>query len=614
MSDFLYTTAATSARDLERLLHIMHPRQRQVQTFQGQWGQLALLDDHYAGYAPFEDERYLLFVTGGPLSRLHGEPPRAPTAEQTSRDARLSQALLKRWCRTGTPDWTSELSGPFVVVRVDKQLGEIIFVTDPIGFSSLYRAQTNSGHLVIGTHPDLVAQQAERFSDIDQAALVDLLINRSVCYPYTLYRNVSQIPPGTLFTLRCSPKMGIQEASSTYWLPLEQDMETDLEDAAACLREAIAGYVNQVSGAVGRIAMFLSGGEDSRAIAGAVPRNIERHGYVFVDQPNRESRTACRVARVLGIHPHVGTRTPDRYLRNLAGCTRLVGAQHEYVHVHTFGYEQECRLEDYPAVLGGIGADVFAKALYVPTRRFQRLGIALPEQGVILGREEAGFSVDAWYRDLRSAKQVFTPELVDEVYARRLAHYDRVAALRPESAAEWTHIWPWSPQTNGGADVTGNRRLFRSFEVFTDIEIIKLCARVPLSWKLNHRLFQRAMKPFLRPTWMLPHATEGYFPYFSTATNIFLRPGNLLCWKLQDRLRGPEDNPGPWPVYSRVVASQAMKDLEHSLLQQHGGLLYGIVTEAHQEKPLADWLSPLQRLQLAQLLWSRSGLFQSQPT
>ncbi len=613
MSDFLYTTAITPAGELERLLHTIHPWQRQVRTFQGPWGQLALLDDHYGGYAPFEDERYLLFVTGGPLLRLRGEPPRAPTAEQVSRDARLSQALLDRWCRSGTPDWTSELSGPFVVGRADKQRGEIIFVTDPVGFLPLYRGQANNGHLVIGTHPDLVAQQAGRFSDIDPTALVDLLINRTVCYPHTLYRNVSEMPPGTLSTLRYSPETGVQESSHTYWLPLEQDMETDLDAAAACLREAVGDYINQVSGSVDRIAMFLSGGEDSRAIAGAVPRHIERHGHVFVDHANRESRIACHVAEVLGIHPHVSTRTPDRYLRNLAGCTRLIGAQYEYVHVHAFGYEQECRLADYPAVLGGSHSDIFVKALYVPTRRFQRFGIALPEHGVVRGREEAGFSVDAWYRDLQSAKRVFAPDLVDEVYARRLAHYDRVAALRPESAAEWTHVWPQS-QGTGSADITGYRRLFRSFEVFTDIEIVKLSARTPLAWKLNRRLFQRAMKPFLRPTWMLPHAAEGFFPYFSTNTNIFLRPGTILYWKLRDLIRGPEDNPGPWPVYSRLVASQAMQDLEQSLLQQHGELLHGIVTEDLREKPLADWLSPLQRLQLAQLLWSRSGLFQGRPT
>ena len=606
MSDFIYTSSVAPDGMVETLLRCIPTTPTATRTCRGGWGQLTLLENHYPGFAPYEDEKHLLLVTGGPLLRLPGKATLAPVEGTTADDDGLSAMLLKRWLE-GEPDWGQELSGPFIVLLLEKATGRLTLVTDPMSMAPVYQAESAHGDLVIGTHPDLVALQAGRFKSPDPVSMVDLLVNRTICYPHTLYEGVRELAPGSRFRLQPGHETQNRLEQSHYWLPEEQQMEQRLADAALRLREAFTGYINPLCQPLEKAALFISGGEDSRAIAGALPQKLERHGFVFVDQPNRESAIAMAVARKLGITPHLAGRTPDRYVRNLPGCTRLVGAQHDFVHVHAFGYEQECGLRDFPAVMGGLYADIFLKALNVPKRRFQRFGVALPERGIVTGRQAAGLSIDSWYGSLEQARKFFKGELVDEMHARRLAHYDRVVQMRPCSAAEWAQTWPLS-QVNGNGDLTGNRRLFRSFEVFTDVEIVKLSARVPLWMKLNRRLFQAAMKPFLRKTWYLPHAGNGHFPYFSVHANPLLRPLPILYWKLKERITGTEPNPGPWPVYDAVVTQEAMTRLEQQLLTQQGDLLQRITTREVTNRHPARWMTPLQRLQLAEVLWSRDGM------
>lgn len=58
-----------------------------------------------------------------------------------------------------------------------------------------------------------------------------------------------------------------------------------------------------------------------------------------------------------------------------------------------------------------------------------------------------------------------------------------------------------------------NRRLFRSYEPFLGNGVVRISSAVPVGWKLNRKLFNRAMRPFLKQSRFIVHG-DGWFPYY----------------------------------------------------------------------------------------------------
>jgi hypothetical protein len=132
--------------------------------------------------------------------------------------------------------------------------------------------------------------------------------------------------------------------------------------------------------------------------------------------------------------------------------------------------------------------------------------------------------------------------------------------LRPESADEWTVLWPFSMRKHG-ANVDGNRRLFPSYEAYHSSGVLEVAAMAPRSWKQNRRLFLRAARPLLRRARFLPHASDLRFPGLHPASSLALAAPlwvarlsrALLTGQLRRRHR-------PWPRWSAVIRSPALQE------------------------------------------------------
>jgi hypothetical protein len=80
-----------------------------------------------------------------------------------------------------------------------------------------------------------------------------------------------------------------------------------------------------------------------------------------------------------------------------------------------------------------------------------------------------------------------------------------------------------------------NRRLFASYEPFFAARVVKVSAACPISWKLNRRLFHKAVQPlFLSTKWVLH--TKGRLPYFSS-WNVFAQSAGHLRFTVERRSR-----------------------------------------------------------------------------
>ena len=99
-----------------------------------------------------------------------------------------------------------------------------------------------------------------------------------------------------------------------------------------------------------------------------------------------------------------------------------------------------------------------------------------------------------------------------------------------------------------------NRRLFASHEIFMAKESVKTAASVPVSWKLNRRLFNKAFKPALEPSRFIPHA-DGRLPYYPWWFNSAIQAPVWFYQQVSRRSGLQKKNQGPWADWKSVIAS-----------------------------------------------------------
>jgi len=507
MSDLIYSSKNIEPVKLSSALNrIYNNVPINSHTFRGRWGTIAISKNHYRGYNPYETEQHIVAVTGGPLLRFNKN-------NKYTGDNSATKLIYERWMRQGYIRWDNELSGSFAIILIDKQTYAITIITDMLSSIPVYHHQTyeTSNRIdTIGTHVDTVASICGAYEQFDPTSLADLLLNRTIVYPYSPYRNVRQLPPAHQITI--DKRKNEPFIKLPYWEPVESFPFSSINEAAEEVRYKLKEEIESICGGSEHIAVLLSGGEDSRTILGAIPEDTKVTSISIAEKYNLETKLATLTARSYESNLEIAYRPAEHFIDYLEERAHLTGTQHECIHSHTYGIVDRYHLNTYDAVIGGYSADALLKGDTL-TPKFKIAGLslffddkALQPDNVITNRKLA---------------QAVGKSTLHALVHRYENHLRRLASLRDNSYAEWMWIYPMTMRKSAGHFIC-NRRLFRTYEPFMGSDIIKLSAVIPQRWKTNRKLFQRSVFSFLSPSWYIPHVM-GHLPYFKTSTNIFPR-------------------------------------------------------------------------------------------
>lgn len=542
MGDILLSTGRSECGELGATLRdVFRGGVSPIWEYSGPWGALAVRGGHYKGFDPVETSTHICVVVGGPVLRFVGHGFLVDGNCDSG-----TRAVLERILSEGM-SWEQDLDGPFVVLVVEKVSGKITCMTDLMMFIPVYEYRQD-GQLALGTHVDAVASVSGKASAFDEASLVDFILHDVVTYPYTAYQGIWQLTPAAEHSYIVSNEGGTHKLEpNVYWEPVERYAFGSIDDAADALRFGLEEYVARATAGMDHIAQFISGGEDSRALAGLLPTELKRDAYIFLDNMNREGQVADRVAKAYGATFYPVYRSPTHYVEILEEASRLVGVGHQYTHAHALGFHSECKLDQYQAVFGGYLSDSLLKGAYARKPRGYERFPFLPE---------VSLSGESRCRPLDSP--VFRLDLLREVEQRRCSHLERVRTIRPRTAHEWFVLWPMTMRTTI-PNLYSTRRLFASYEPFMSNSVVKVCASVPLRWKLNRRLFLRSARPWLQPARSVQHG-DGRFPHLSWVTNTPLQ-ASVWAWRqVQRKIMRKRFNEGPWGDWQTVVRSRIWQE------------------------------------------------------
>ncbi len=584
MSDFIFSSLPKPKGMItEHIGSIYHCASPKVYEFHGPWGSLGVSHNLYNGFQPLETQQHIFIVIGGPVLCFRNN--RFLTESDPIEG---SKSIYDRWL-TGTIKWDEDLSGPFAVLIVNKESKQVTYITDLLSFIPVYRYDQGD-NLMLGTHVDALAKTSGQANLWDTASLADFILNDVVTYPHTVYQNISQTPPATI-TIE---EAGGIRCTDTYWLPTEDNPYNNINEAAVALRKGVQDYVNKITENMQQVAQFVSGGEDSRVILGLMPRRLERDAFIFLDGMNREGNIAQKAVNCYGAKIHVGYRSPTHYLNILEEASDLIGSGHQYTHAHSLKFHRTCGLQKYHAVFGGYLADSLLKAMFSRQMRGNVRFPFLPE-----------FVISGETRTKPITNPLFSEKTLEIINNRRFKHMETVRNFRPTTAHEWFVLWPATMRT-AIPNVYTNRRLFCSYEIFLCKDAVKIGTAIPTGWKLNRRLFNKAMRPYLKPTRRLLSA-DGRLPYFPWWVNV---PIQFIVWAwhhIAGLLGIVKGNQGPWFEWAHIVDSQKWHNLisEYSTSSTHVNLFAN--TESLEAVFKTNHLTEVQKLNLLQMLYKLKG-------
>lgn len=209
-----------------------------------------------------------------------------------------------------------ESEGEYVSLFVDGQSGEVHVINDRFGARPFFILRTK-GRIYFASNLAFALFLASGHCEPDLLGLLQLFSCRRTLGSRTHMRDLVRLLPASHMTISSNGT-----SIARYWSPT-YDVDGDL-DPAAYAEEVFDAYrrgVERRASTLGGGVVSLSGGCDSRLLAGSLPKDSGFSAFTFVDSletdETAEVQAAAQVCRILGLD-HCVRRVPDGEISRLA--------------------------------------------------------------------------------------------------------------------------------------------------------------------------------------------------------------------------------------------------------------------------------------------------------
>jgi asparagine synthase (glutamine-hydrolysing) len=268
---------------------------------------LAILDLSPAGEQPMRSAsgRYLIVFNGEIYNHL---ALRAQLSHQQWRGHSDTETLLAAIDQWGIETALQHAVGMFALALWDEHEHALWLARDRLGEKPLYFGWCGAT-LLFGSELGALAAHPHFDAAVDPNALALLMRHNYIPAPYSVYRDIGKLPPGTTLKVRSHDDRSARPR--VYWSPSKvadaaaANRFTGSDDEAVDRLESLLGEaVALQSVADVPLGAFLSGGIDSSTVVALMQRHspgrVRTYSIGFDDPAFDESAHAAAVARHLG--------------------------------------------------------------------------------------------------------------------------------------------------------------------------------------------------------------------------------------------------------------------------------------------------------------------------
>ena len=227
-------------------------------------------------------------------------------------DTETLLAAIEAW---GVRGALQRSTGMFALALWDRAEQTLTLARDRLGEKPLYYG-CQDGTFLFGSELKALARHPSFRGEVDRQALTLLLRYNCIPAPFSIYRGIAKLPPGTFLTIR---DPAAEPVIDTYWSATEvaeagvsNRLEIGEEEAIDRLEELLETAIKGQMISDVPLGAFLSGGVDSSAVVAVMQKLASRPVKTFTigfhEKNYNEAKHAKAVAR------HLGTEHTELYV------------------------------------------------------------------------------------------------------------------------------------------------------------------------------------------------------------------------------------------------------------------------------------------------------------
>jgi asparagine synthase (glutamine-hydrolysing) len=436
-----------------------------------------------------------------------------------------------------------EVSGNCALFVSDPASDAFHIIADPAGAFPVFEVDA-PGKPVFSSHPDVLARATGEQGSLDEVSLAEFLLTSTVTPPFTYYRRIRFMEPGTVTTLHLASGQGnLTKTSRRYFdMSFQSNGTADEDDLSDELAQAIRISVRRRTlPRLGRTAVALSGGLDSRAILACIENKDTTFAFTCFNEPNRELSVAQEIAGALQVRFLPWQRELDYYGNNAELGVRISGGMGTFANNHFLGVVDRLRKEGAQNLLTGCYCDYLFKALPLNRRTHW-----------LTGREHLAPFSHEFYFSHHLRPTPFASQLRERWESRvpaEFQHDDSDAAL---FQIEARRTFPLCYEGDNQQRVVP-QRVTGWYLPMADRGIMDVYRKIPARFKLNRSIYSKAVRKLCRgPLDRIPDANTGTTVGASAATEC-LSAHWLRARRKLARTRQTISTDGSWPDWDYYV-------------------------------------------------------------
>lgn len=463
-------------------------------------------------------------------------------------DAYISKFLIKTYISLGLKQFCNKLNGAFSIVIIEYNLNRINIITDKLGVYPIYvYGLENFEEFQVSSNIKLLIDNINKNLTMDEISIAEFLKKGFIYHPNSFYKEIKTLDNGTSYSLDFNQKKITQEKYFEIQPDLVYDLDYLVDKLSVALKNAIERRTIKY---YGKKAIFLSGGSDSRTIlTNSKDQNIE--AITLYNNQNYEIKTAQRISKELRVKHQLIKRDKDYYFNAFDKSINLNGGRSLPTDDHFINLYDDERLNGYNTILTGCYADWMFKGIALNRQQLSLFGkIKLPLYK--LQPFQYNFFSKRTLLTEKYEKQIKRRE--DNLFKNKDNYFNN----------ESKRIFPLFQEETSATRLT-LQQLFPWDPVFSDNDIIEVYQQIPIKYKLNSEVYDKAIAKLTKSISHIPHANKrhkiGINKYLGATIYLVNILKNKILRILKLEKRDSIVGEGSWISFKEYAKNQNIKNL-----------------------------------------------------
>ena len=244
------------------------------------------------------------------------------------------------------------LNGQFNAIISHPERNQLVVITDRLGTRPLYYGNHRGRHAVC-SQIRAVHTALSRPPELSPIGVLELFAFAHNIEDRTVFNGVTVLPPGSLITIDAD-RLAIIKYEEVQYSPDETIISAGEwgERISSCIASIIPRYLRGPA----RKGLFLSGGLDSRIIAGAIGHvGGKVNAYTFGDRESRDVCFARELARILEFPHHTYEYDKNFLSRSISDVVSRTECSAPFYHATSVLFHDEISKETDAIIVGFCG-------------------------------------------------------------------------------------------------------------------------------------------------------------------------------------------------------------------------------------------------------------------